>query len=185
RVRTPWNGLNGTNLPLETEAKVLTEAWHHVAFGYAGDGAAFLFLDGAEIARVPYRTMILIGEGTAIRIALVVGFLLVAMGALASILVRPRCWPIDCARVYGALLPALVVVGVAVWFGHGQDLLLSAAAAIGPGVGMIGARRLAAAPAWRERIGALGEFRCRSRRHGGRQPLGHTEDGRILRNTRW
>jgi hypothetical protein len=155
RVRTPWNGLNGTNLPLETEAKVLTEGWHHVVFGYDPDGAAFLYLDGAQIARVPYRTMILIGEGRAIRLAVVVGVLLVAMGAITSLLVRPRCWPIDCARMYGALLPALVVVGLAVWLGHLRDQLLVVTTVIGPGVGMIGARLLAAAPALQQRISAL------------------------------
>ena len=156
RVRTPWNGLNGTNLPLETEARVLTEGWHRVVFGYAADGTAFLFLDGSQIARLPYRTMILIGDESAIRIAVIVGLLLIATGAVASLLVRPRRWLIACVLVYGALLPALFVVGLAVWSGHDRDQLLLAAAAIGPGVGMIAARGLTAALARHQRIAALG-----------------------------
>ena len=155
RVRTPWNGLNGTNLPLETEAEVLTRDWQHVAFGYETDGAAFLFLDGSRIAHLPYRTMLLVDKEVAIDIALVVGLLLVAMGAIASILFRARRWSIECARVYGAQLPALVVVGVAVWFAHAQDLLLLAAAALGPGVGLTVVRVVRAVPTWRHRIFAL------------------------------
>jgi hypothetical protein len=145
RVRTPWNGRNGTNVPLVTDSGVLSDGWHRIVFGQSG-GALFLFLDGVEVARLPYHTMILLGDGWVVRIAVVAGLLFAAMGAIASLMLRPRSWLIDGARVYGtsALLPVVVLVGLAIWFGHAQDRLLLAAAAFGPGIGMLVARALTA-----------------------------------------
>jgi hypothetical protein len=157
RIRTPWNGENGALLPLETEAPVLTDGWHRIVFGYAR-GTASLFMDGAEIARpVPYYTMMLVGEGVAIRIAFIAAPLFSVMGLIAALLFRSYSPLVDCVRVYSAaaLLPVLAAIALAAEHGYEQDWLLLGAAALAPGLGMIVGRALAGIPRWQSRLSAL------------------------------
>jgi hypothetical protein len=153
RVRTPSNGPDGSRLPLVTDPGVLSEGWHQVVFGYAG-GAVFLALDGVQIERLPYHAMMLLGDGRGIRIAAVAALLFVAMGAITALLPGRRSWPVDAAWVYGAsaLLPVLIALGLAAWLGHAQDRLFFAAAAGGPGIGMLAARTLTR---WRRMTAAV------------------------------
>ena len=139
RVRTPRNGVNGTALPLRTTRPVLSKDRHHIVFGYAR-GTVSLFLDGIRSgAPLEYPKLMIIGEGKAVLTAVFAGAAFVAMGALASLLLPRRGWLANVRRTYAlsALGPIVAAVGLSAWLGHDQDLLLLAAAGIGPGVGLV------------------------------------------------
>jgi VanZ like family/Concanavalin A-like lectin/glucanases superfamily len=139
RVRTPWNGPNGANLPLETRDGVLAGGWHHVVAVY-GRGAARLFLDGAPVApSLRYHQLIRVSEDRVVRLAVIAAVGFMVMGISAALLKACSSWSSEIGRAYlgAALMPTGLALLLGLQLGHDPDRLLIAAAAVGPAIGVL------------------------------------------------
>jgi hypothetical protein len=88
RVRTPQNGSNGNNLPLETRNDLLTGGWKHVIASYA-DGVARLFVDGEEATpSLHYDDVLFLGTTLSFPTAFATTLLLLLMGVIARMVFR-------------------------------------------------------------------------------------------------
>ena len=139
RVRTPWNGPNGTNRPLETTDGVLAGGWHHVVATY-GQGTAQLFLDGAALAPpLRYYQLIPVSEERVVRLAVVTAIGSIVMGAIVALLKARASWRSRFGHAYlgAAVVPTSVAVLLGLHLGHDPDYLLIGAAATGPAIGVL------------------------------------------------
>jgi hypothetical protein len=136
RVRTPSNGPNGANLPLETGDDVLAGGWHHVVAVY-GQGAAQLFFDGAALAPpLRYHQLIRVSEERVVRLALITAIGTIVMGVIVALLKARGSWRSRFAHAYlgAAVVPTSVAVLLGLRLGHDPDHLLIGAAATGPAI---------------------------------------------------
>jgi VanZ family protein len=139
RVRTPWNGPNGANWPLETADGVLAGGWHHVVAVY-GQGAAQLFLDGAALAPpLRYHQLIRVSEERVVRLAVITAIGTIVMGVIVALLKARGSWRSRFAHAYlgAAVVPTSVAVLLGLRLGHDPDHLLIGAAATGPAIGVL------------------------------------------------
>lgn len=139
RVRTPSNGTNGTNWPLETADGVLAGGWHHVVATY-GQGAAQLFLDGAALAPpLLYHRLVRVSEERTVRVAVLTAIASIAMGATVALLKAGASWRSTFGHAYlgAGAVPSAIAVLLGLHLGHAPDYLLIGAAAMGPAIGVL------------------------------------------------
>jgi hypothetical protein len=139
RVRTPWNGPNGANWPLETADGVLAGGWHHAVATY-GRGAAQLFLDGAAPdPPLRYYQLAKVSEERVVRVAVIAAIGSVVMGALVALLKARASWRSRLGHAYlgAGVVPAAIALLLGLYLGHDPDYLLIGAAASGPAIGVL------------------------------------------------
>lgn len=139
RVRTPWNGPNGDNLPLESDDGALAAGWHHVVAVY-GQGAARLFVDGAMIGPpIRYYQLVRLSEDRVVASALFSAIGFMVLGVIAALMKAPSSWAGRARYAYvgAALVPTSVAFLLGMHLSHDPDRLLIAAAAVGPGIAVL------------------------------------------------
>jgi VanZ family protein len=139
RVRTPWNGTNGANLPIETHDRALAAGWHHVVATY-GQGAARLFVDGAMVGPpIRYYQLVRLSEDRVVTSARFAAIGFMVLGVIAGLMKEPSSWAGRAGYAYlgAALVPTFVACLLGMQLSHDPDRLLIAAAAVAPGIAVV------------------------------------------------
>jgi VanZ family protein len=139
RVRTPWNGPNGANLPLESDDGALAAGWHHLVAVY-GRGAARVFVDGAMTGPpIRYYQLVRLSEDRVVASALFSAIWFMLLGVIAALMKAPASWAGRARYAYvgAALVPTSVAYLLGMHLSHDPDRLLIAAAAVGPGIAVL------------------------------------------------